>query len=313
MRYLWILFFICFHLVAETVSSPDSRLTVSFQLTKKGEPTYQVSWKKKIVIKKSTLGLELKKAPNFLKFFRIMKIEEKLVDNTWNPVWGEEKEIRNHYRELRVLLKETCLPHRKLLICFRVFDDGLGFRYEFPAQKNLDYFIVTKENTEFQLAGDHKTFWIPGDYDTNEYAYFTSKLSEIDASKGKWAREISTKTIIASHAVQTPLMMKSEDGLYINIHEAALVDYSAMHLLVNGKEFVLSAHLVPDAVGNKAYMQTPCKTPWRTILISDKAEKILSSRMILNLNEKSKIKDTTWIKPQKYIGIWWAMHVGKYS
>ena len=194
-----------------------------------------------------------------------------------------------------------------------MFNDGLGFRYEFPRQESLAYFTVTDENTEFALAGNHKTFWIPGDYNSNEHAYTTSKLSEVSSSKGRNAIEISTKSLIGNDAVQTPLMMKSDDGLYINIHEAALVDYSAMNLIVNKKTFVLTSHLVPDAAGNKAYMQTPCKTPWRTIIVSDKAADILESKIVLNLNEPSKISDASWIKPQKFVGVWWEMHVDKSS
>ncbi|MEX0736118.1 MAG: glycoside hydrolase family 97 catalytic domain-containing protein, partial [Bacteroidota bacterium] len=193
------------------------------------------------------------------------------------------------------------------------FDDGVGFRYEFPRQDPLKYFVVSEELTEFALTGDHTAFWIPGDYDTNEYQYTTSPLSKIDATTGKAADEIYAKTAIGRNAVQTPLMMKTGDGLYINIHEAALVDYPAMNLIVNQQTFGLSTHLVPDAAGNKAYLQTPAKTPWRTIVVSDKAADVLTSKLILNLNEPSKISDVSWIKPQKYVGIWWELHVGAAS
>jgi hypothetical protein len=194
-----------------------------------------------------------------------------------------------------------------------LFDDGLGFRYEFPEQKDLKYFIVADEKTEFNLTGDHKAFWIPGDYDTNEYAYSTTKISEVDATKGTAVQEIAFKSPKAANAVQTPLMMKTSDGLYVNIHEAALINYPAMNLTIDRQTFGLSSHLVPDAFGNKAYMQAPHKTPWRTIVVSDKAADILASRLILKLNEPSRIRDVSWIKPQKYVGIWWEMHVGKAS
>ncbi len=200
-----------------------------------------------------------------------------------------------------------------MIIRLRLYDDGLGFRYEFPMQDQLKYFTVSGETTEFYLTGDHKTFWIPGDYDTNEYAYTTSKLSAVDAYFGKSADEIGFKTLIAPNAVQTPLMMKTDDGLYIQHSRSALIDYSAMNLVIDQKTFKLTSHLVPDKLGNKAYLQTPCKTPWRTIIVAEKAADILASKLILNLNEPSKIEETSWIKPTKYIGIWWEMHIGKSS
>lgn len=302
-----------FNAFAQDIQSPDGRLSVSFALTGDGEPTYQLSFAGKSVIKKSTLGIELKDLPAFTKGFTIAKADTSETDDTWEPVWGETKQIRNHYKELAVTLQQASVNNRRMIIRFRLFDDGLGFRYEFPEQNGLKYFIVSDEKTEFNLTGDHKAFWIPGDYDSNEYAYSTTKLSEIDATKGKAVQEIAFKTPIAANAVQTPLMMKTSDGLYINIHEAALINYPAMDLMVDKQTFGLSVHLVPDAVGNKAYLQAPDKTPWRTIVVSDKATGILASRLILNLNEPSKIRDVSWIKPQKYVGIWWEMHVGKAS
>lgn len=231
------------------------------------------------------------------------------VDETWEPVWGEVKTIRNNYKELSITLSQRA-TERIMVIRFRLFNDGVGFRYEFPKQANLQHFIVKGEFTEFAMAGDHKTFWMPGDYDTNEYTYSTTKLSEVNpAVQGNDASEISTRSVIIN-GVQTPLMMKSADGLYINVHEAALVNYPAMNLVVDKGSLSLSSHLVPDANGNKAYLQTPSHTPWRTIIVSDKAADILNSKTILNLNEPSVIENTDWIKPTKYIGIWWEMHVG---
>ncbi len=302
-----------FNAFAQNIRSPNGKLSLSFGLTVDGAPTYQLSFGGKSVIKNSSLGIELKDLPAFTKGFTIAKADHSESDNTWEPVWGQEKRIRNHYRELAVTLQQASVNNRTMIIRFRLFDDGLGFRYEFPGQNDLKYFIVADEKTEFNLTGDHKAFWIPGDYDTNEYDYSTTKLSEIDATKRRPAQEIAVRWPIAANAVQTPLMMKSSDGLYINIHEAALVDYPAMDLIVDKQTFGLSSHLVPDAVGNKAYLQAPAKTPWRTIVVSDKAADILASRLILNLNEPSKIRDASWIKPQKFVGIWWEMHVGKSS
>ena len=292
---------------AQTIHSPNGKLTLKFNITENGEPVYELVFGQKEVIKTSKLGIELKDQPSFTTGFSILKTDTSTTDETWEPVWGEVKQIRDNYKELAAILQQD---KRSMILRFRLFNDGLGFRYEFPRQDNLTYFIVSNELTEFNLTGDHKTFWIPGDYDSNEYYYTTCKLSEVNASFAKDVTEIAVRTPIAPNVVQTPLMMKSADGLYINIHEAALVDYPAMDLAINQKTFSLSAVLVPDAVGNKAYMQTPCTTPWRTIVVSDKATEILASKLILNLNEPSKIHDTSWIKPMKFIGIWWAMHVG---
>lgn len=298
---------------AQNIQSPNGKLSLAFALTADGEPTYQLSFGGKSVIKNSSLGIELKDLPAFTKGFTIAKADQSESDSTWEPVWGEVKRIRNHYRELAVTLLQPSINNRTMIIRFRLFDDGLGFRYEFPEQKELKYFTVSDERTTFNLTGDHKTFWIPGDYDSNEFAYSTTKLSEIDATKGKAVQEIAFKTPIAANAVQTPLMMKTADGFYINIHEAALINYPAMNLMVDKQTFSLSSQLVPDAVGNKAYLQAPEKTPWRTIVVSDKAVDILASKLILNLNEPTKIRDVSWIKPQKFVGIWWELHVGKSS
>jgi len=265
------------------------------------------------VVKTSKLGILLTDGPSFDKSFSLASIDTSSHDETWETVWGEVRYIRDRYRELTVTLKQPSVKSRTIILRFRLFNDGLGFRYEFPKQEHLSYFTVSNELTEFTLTGDHKTFWIPGDYDTNEYAYTTSLLSKIDATTGNAADEIFAKTPISRNAVQTPLMMKTGDGLYLNIHEAALVDYPAMNLILNQQTFSLMTHLVPDAVGNKAYLQTPAKTPWRTIIVCDNAPDILNSKLILNLNEPTKLEDVRWIKPQKYVGVWWELHIAKSS
>ena len=298
---------------AQTIQSPGRKLTLTFSLNAEGEPTYALTFGKKPVILPSKMGIEVKEQPSFLKGFSIARVESSLVDDSWEPVWGEVKRVRNHYRELKVTLQQADVKNRAVGITFRLFDEGLGFRYEFAAQDNLNYFTIADEKTEFHLTGDHKAFWIPGDFDTNEYAYNESKLSEIDAREGQKAGEIFSRSVIGTDYAQTPLMMKSADGLYINIFEAALVNYPAMCVHIDKKTFTLSSTLAPDAVGNKAYMQAPCRTPWRTVMVSDMAADILASKMILNLNEPSTIQDVSWIKPVKYVGIWWEMHVGKSS
>lgn len=309
-----ILLFICLvsiNAYAQNIESPDRKLSLSFALTGAGEPTYQLAFNGKPVIQKSKLGIQLKDQPALASGFTLVKHATATKDETWEPLWGEVKHIRNHYTELAITLAQAANNNRTMIIRFRLFDDGLGFRYEFPEQTGLQYFIVSDEKTEFNLTGDHKTFWIPGDYDTNEYAYSTSKLSEVEATRGEKSREIAFRWLIGANAVQTPLMMKTADGLYINIHEAALVNYPAMDLMIDKQSFALTSQLVPDAVGNKAYLQAPCKTPWRTIIVSDRAADILASKLILNLNEPSKIADPSWIRPQKFVGIWWEMHVGR--
>lgn len=295
---------------AQTIQSPHGKFSLTFALTTDGVPTYTLLFNNKPVVNTSTLGIQLKGEPSFDNGFVIASIDTLTHDEAWEPVWGEVKRIRSHFRELAITLRQPSIRQRMLVIRFRLFEDGLGFRYEFPGQEPLKYFVVSEERTEFALTGDHTAFWIPGDYDTNEYSYTTSPLSKVDATTGKAADEIYAKTPIGRNAVQTPLMMKTSDGLYVNIHEAALVDYPAMNLIVDQQAFRLSTHLVPDAVGNKAYLQTPAKTPWRTIIVSDKAADILASKLILNLNEPAKLSDVSWIKPQKYVGVWWELHVG---
>lgn len=295
------------------ISSPDGNLEVSFYL-RDGMPLYSLKRKGIGVIKESHLGLKLKNSQSFEKDFKIIDVKKASFDENWTPVLGEVKTIRNNYKSLIVSLQETQGAKRTLKIQFRVYNDGIGFRYEFPVQKALRYFIVSDELTEFNLTGDHKAFWIPGDYDSNEYPYTTSKISEIDAWKlpmiSYGAKE---ENMPDQYAVQTPLMLKSADGLYINIHEAALINYPAMQLHADRAAFMLSVNLVPDAVGNKAYARTPFSTPWRTVLVSNKAADILASKLILNLNEPSKIENTSWIKPMKYMGIWWEMQSGRSS
>jgi hypothetical protein len=275
---------------------------------------YSIQYKGIKVIEPSALDISFSKPETDLRSFELLSVDSSAVDETWKPVWGEVSEIRNQYKELKLLIKNNRSTGIQMQIVFRIFNDGVGFRYEFPKQPELKHFIIEKELSQFNVTGDHKTFWIPGDYDSNEYAYHTTKLSEVEALKASDSEPaISVKSPFAANAVQTPLMMKTDNGIYINIHEAALVDYPAMNLMIDTKYFILTASLVPDAVGNKAYLQTPARTPWRTIIISDKATDILASKMILNLNEPPAIEDVSWIKPQKFVGVWWEMHVGKSS
>jgi hypothetical protein len=298
---------------AQTIQSPSEKLALRFCLSVAGEPTYRLTMGNREVIRTSRLGVELKDQQPLLKDFIVTGIDSSSFDETWKPVWGEVGAIRNHYRELAVTLRQKEAGARGLTIRFRLFNDGLGFRYEFEKSGNLNFFTVSDEKTEFNLTGDHKTFWIPGDYDSQEYFYQTTPLSQVNASVGRQFDEIGVKTIPADNVVQTPLLMKTSDGLTLAFHEAALIDYPAMHLSVNRQVYSLQSHLVPDAVGNKAYLQAPARTPWRTVIVSENAADILASKIILNLNEPSKIADTSWIKPMKYVGIWWEMHVGKSS
>ena len=298
-----------FLMQAQVITSPNKNLSLQFELTANGVPSYQLSYKGKSVIKPSALGIEVKDAPSFIDGFSITNSSQNSVNDFWSPVMGEEKTIRNNYNELVVTLAQAKNNNRYIRIRFRLFNDGLGFRYEFPKQSDLNYFVIKEEHTEFQLAGDHKIFWIPGDYDTNEYAYTTSKISEIPSLIKKATVNINAQNPIKNLAVQTPSMMKTDDGLYINIHEAALINYPAMSLNVDAKTFKMSSHLTPDAVGSKGFMQTDTQTPWRTIIVSDKATEILASKMILNLNEPTKYKDISWIKPMKFIGVWWEYFV----
>lgn len=290
---------------AQELVSPNKNLRLNFEL-KNGIPFYQLTFKNKAVVKASRLGLALADVPSLLNDFTIAKSATKTVNETWTPVLGQQSHIKDNYNELLVTLTQK---DRTINIRFRLFDDGLGFRYEFPKQANLSYFTIKEEITEFNLAGNHKTFWIPGDYDTNEYAYTTSSFSEIPGLMRKATHEVHAQQPIKNTAVQTPLMMKSEDGLYINIHEAALINYPAMALNVDAANFALSAHLCPDVFLNKGYLQTDAHSPWRTIVVSDQAKDVLASNLILNLNEPTSYQDVSWIKPVKYIGIWWEYFV----
>lgn len=304
---------ICTTSIAQQIKSPEGNFIMEFSLLKDGTPTYSLNYKNKEVIKPSKLGLELKNdKKSLLNDFVVVDSKTSTFDETWQPVWGEVNKIRNHYNELAVTLnqKET---DRKIIIRFRLFADGLGFRYEFPAQKNLTYFIVKEEKTQFAMTGDHTAFWIPGDYDTQEYDYTQSKLSKIrELSEKAYTANVSQKSF-STTGVQTSLMMKSADGLYINLHEAALINYSCMHLNLDDKNMIFESWLTPDANGDKGNLQAPNNSPWRTIIVSDDAREILASKMTLNLNDPSKIEDTSWIKPVKYIGVWWEMITGKSS
>ena len=294
------------------VKASMNKVRFEFMLDAGGRPLYSVYYADKPVIKPSAMGFTLANDSAFDKHFVLTGSEQTSFDETWKPVWGEVSSIRNHYQQVIVHLKQKDSPNRLMNIIFRVFEDGVGFRYEFPKQASLRYFIISNELTGFNMAGDHKTFWIPGDYDTNEYPYTTSKISEIDNRQlVASSTDIAVRDAPDPYAVQTPLMMKTPDGLYINLHEAALVNFPAMQLHTDRSALSFTASLVPDAVGNKAYVKAPFKTPWRTIIVSDKAADILASKMILNLNDPSKIGDTSWIKPMKFIGIWWAMQTGK--
>lgn len=296
--------------MAESITSPDGQLRLNFSVNPQGEPVYELSYKGKAVIKPSKLGLELKNDPGLMNGFTLAGTEISTFDETWEPVWGEVKQIRNHYNEMAVTLNQKA-QDRNIIIRFRLFDDGLGFRYEFPLQKNLNYFVIKEERTQFAMAGDHKAFWIPGDYDTQEYDYMESKLSEIRGLMEEAVTGNASQTQFSPTGVQTSLQMKTADGLYINLHEAALVDYSCMHLNLDDKNLVFESWLTPDAVGDKGYMQAPCKSPWRTVIVSDDARDILASKLTLNLNEPCAYEDVSWIKPVKYVGVWWEMIAGK--
>ncbi len=293
-----------------TIQSPSR--SIQLQIRNGEQITYQLFCKKKVVIQPSTLGIEFAKPRILLNSFSVIKVDTSSVAQQWSPVWGEVSSIRNQYREIALTLQDKKGTSTIVKIVFRVFNDGIGFRYEFPNQPSLQHFIVKEEHSQFVVAGNHKTFWIPGDFDSNEYPYNTTRLSEIDALTAATKEpDIAVKSLIGINAVQTPLLMKSDDGLYINLHEAALINYPAMHLLLDKERYTFTSQLTPDAVGNKAYLQTPCKTPWRTIVVSDRAADLLNSKLILNLNEPTAMKTTDWIKPQKFVGMWWEMHVGK--
>lgn len=297
----------------ETLESPNGQLRLHFDV-EGGVPAYRLDYKGKPVIRRSTLGLQLAKGgADLMDGFRQEKADHTIFDETWTPVWGEESSIRNRYNELLVTLSQPA-TERTLRIRFRLYDDGVGFRYEFPSQPNLVYFTLKEEKTQFALAGDHKVWWIPGDYDTQEYSWTTSRLSEIrdrmpavlEAHKGN-----SSWTTFSPTGVQTALQMKTDDGLYINLHEAALVDYACMHLDYDDRQNVFTTWLTPDAEGNKGYLQTPAQSPWRTVQVVDDARKVLASRLTLNLNEPCALDDVSWIKPVKYIGVWWEMITGR--
>ena len=313
-----------------TLSSPDGNLTMSFALSEKGEPMYSLRFGETDVVLPSRLGFELRGSLKSTKLdfndpgiaktdakpcypfncgFSVTDIKTDSFDETWEPVWGEEKSIRNHYNELLVCLCQDGTG-RRMNVRFRLFDDGLGFRYEFPGNQELNYFVIKEELTEFAMAGDHKAWWIPGDFDTQEYQYAETPLSGISAELPAHVCGNSSQTLFSKSGVQTAMIMKTAEGLYITIHEAALVNYPCMHLDVNEQTHVLTSFLTPDAQGWKGYMQTPCSTPWRTVQVTDSAEKMLASRLVLNLNEPCALEDVSWIHPVKYMGVWWEMIAG---
>lgn len=304
--------------MAQTVKSPNGNVSVKFSLDN-GRPVYEVSYKKRAVVKPSYLGLELAKTKHASKGmeetslmdgFVVAKTDTSTFDETWKPVWGETATIRNHYNELAVTLNQPATK-RNIVIRFRVYDDGMGLRYEFPQQEELNYFVIKEDHTQFAMAGDHKAFWIPGDYDTQEYETVESKLSEIRGLMKSAITPNSSQTPFSPTGVQTSLQMKTDDGLYINIHEAACVNYATMHLNLDDKNMVFESWLTPDAQGYKGYIQTPFNTPWRTVIVSDDARDMLSSNLILNLNEPCALDDVSWIRPIKYCGVWWDMIVGR--
>lgn len=318
---------------AQQVTSPDGRLQLDFSLDKDGRPTYQLSLRGKNLVAPSKMGYQFKKPnpdkstdfdwkpskatdkelerdANFYSSFEVLKYNNASFDETWTPVWGEESKIRNNYNEMLVELNQNT-TNRKMNVRFRLFNDGLGFRYEFPDQKNLTYFTVAEELTEFAMTGDHKAWWIAGDYDTQEYEFQNTRLSEIKAQMKKAIVDNASQTPIGPTTVQTALQMKTDDGIYLNLHEAACIDYPTMHLTFNPENNTFVSHLTPDAVGDKGHLQTPTPSPWRTVIVGEKATDILASRITLNLNEPSKIEDTSWIKPVKYIGVWWDMISGR--
>ena len=299
--------------IAQQLKSPNEKLLLNFSLLKDGTPSYNLTYNGKQVIKPSKLGLELKNDDvSLLSNFEIENTQTSTFDESWKPVWGEQSSIRNNYNELAVTLNQKGAD-RKMIIRFRLYNEGLGFRYEFPTQKNLVYFIIKEERTEFAMTGDHTAFWLPGDYDTQEYDYTTSKLSDIRGLFKKAVTPNCSQKQFSETGVQTSLMMKTNEGLYINLHEAALINYACMHLNLDDKNMVFQSWLTPNANGDKGNMQAPATSPWRTIMVSNDARDILSSKMTLNLNEPCKIENTSWIKPVKYVGVWWEMITGKSS
>ena len=300
---------------SEVLKSPDGNLSATFDLTETGTPVYSLIYKGKEVVRPSHLGLELKKGKSLMDGFVLEHTDRSSFDETWTPVWGEPKTIRNHYNEMAVTFKpDADGQSRTMIVRFRLYNDGLGFRYEWPEQPNFTYFVVKEEHTQFAMTGDHTAYWIPGDYDTQEYDYTISRLSEV-RSKMPAALNPSnaSTTTFSPTGVQTSLQLKTDDGIYINIHEAALVNYSTMHLNLDDKNFVFESFLTPDARGDKGYLMAPCHSPWRTVMVTDDAREILSSKLILNLNEPCKIEDTSWIHPTKYMGVWWEMITNKGS
>lgn len=300
----------------EVLTSPDGRLQLSFDLTTDGTPTYKMDYNNKPVIATSRLGLELKNQKSLLDGFKMERVSRSSFDETWQPVWGEQSSIRNHYNEMAVCLSQPDdNGHlREMIVRFRLYDDGVGFRYEWPAQDNFTYFTIKEERTEFAMTGDHTAYWIPGDYDTQEYDYTISRLSEVREKMPavKFSYNVSS-TVFSGTGVQTSLQLKTDDGIYLNIHEAACVDYSTMHLNLDEKRMVLTSWLTPDARGDKGYLMAPCHSPWRTVMVTSTATAALDSKLILNLNEPCKLEDTSWIHPTKYMGVWWEMIVGKSS
>lgn len=300
----------------EVLTSPDGRLQLSFDLTADGTPTYKMDYNNKPVIATSRLGLELKNQKSLLDGFKMERVSRSSFDETWQPVWGEQSSIRNHYNEMAVCLSQPDdNGHlREMIVRFRLYDDGVGFRYEWPAQDNFTYFTIKEERTEFAMTGDHTAYWIPGDYDTQEYDYTISRLSEVREKMPavKFSYNVSS-TVFSDTGVQTSLQLKTDDGIYLNIHEAACVEYSTMHLNLDEKRMVLTSWLTPDARGDKGYLMAPCHSPWRTVMVTSTATAALDSKLILNLNEPCKLEDTSWIHPTKYMGVWWEMIVGKSS
>ena len=322
LQFLFALLLVPCMAVAQTVKSPDGKVAVTFSLSPSGQPTYEMTFKNKQVVKPSHLGLELAKdkhaskglkETDLMDGFKITDTKISAFDETWTPVWGQFKKIRNHYNELAVSLHQAS-SDRNIIIRFRVYNDGMGLRYEFPQQQSLNYFLIKEEHTQFAMTGDHTAWWLPGDYDTQEQETQETKLSEIREHFKKavnWNN--SSVSVFSPTGVQTALQLKTQDGLYLNIHEAACIDYATMHLNLDDKNFVFESWLTPDATGLKGFMQTPCSTPWRTVMVSDDARDILASHLILNLNEPCKLQDTSWIHPVKYCGVWWEMIVGKSS
>lgn len=308
-------FFVVPVAASEVQKSPDGNLAVSFDLDGNGTPVYSIDYKGKTVINPSKLGLELKKGKSLDRDFKFERATRSSFDETWTPVWGETKTIRNNYNEMAVRLSQDDEgKQREMIVRFRVYNDGVGFRYEFPRQDNLTYFVIKEEHTQFAMTGDHIAYWIPGDYDTQEYDYTVSRLSEIrkDMAGALNPSNLST-SVFSPTGVQTSLQLKTDDGLYLNIHEAACVNYATMSLNLDDKNLVFESWLTPDAKGDKGYMMAPCKSPWRTVMVVDNATKVLDSKLILNLNEPCKIEDTSWIHPTKYMGVWWEMITGKGS